>query len=93
MDGGVADIWGESGETKLIDCFLYRFLMVFTCLTLSVFSTIETYEDMTVQVLTYMESFVVVWFAVEFSLRYVVKTETLENFAVRKVPETNSVSE
>ncbi|XP_063914741.1 potassium voltage-gated channel subfamily KQT member 4-like isoform X2 [Zophobas morio] len=45
------------------------FLMVFTCLTLSVFSTIETYEDMTVQVLTYMESFVVVWFAVEFSLR------------------------
>ncbi|XP_044256895.1 potassium voltage-gated channel subfamily KQT member 4-like isoform X2 [Tribolium madens] len=45
------------------------FLMVFTCLTLSVFSTIETYEDMTVQVLTYMESFVVIWFAIEFSLR------------------------
>ena len=56
--------------------------MVFTCLTLSVFSTIETYEDMTVQVLTYMESFVVVWFAVEFSLRYAV---VKENFVVREV--------
>lgn len=46
-----------------------RFLMVFMCLSLSVFSTIEEYEAKAGIVLFYMETVVVVWFAIEFFLR------------------------
>lgn len=46
--------------------------MVFMCLTLSVFSTIEDFEEIAGNILFYMESVVVVWFTIEFSLRYVV---------------------
>lgn len=45
--------------------------MVFMCLSLSVFSTIEEYEARTSVVLFYMETVVVVWFAIEFFLRFV----------------------
>ncbi|XP_013135068.1 PREDICTED: potassium voltage-gated channel subfamily KQT member 4 isoform X3 [Papilio polytes] len=45
------------------------FLMVFMCLSLSVFSTIEEYEAKAGIVLFYMETVVVVWFAIEFILR------------------------
>ncbi|XP_073958211.1 KCNQ potassium channel isoform X3 [Choristoneura fumiferana] len=45
------------------------FLMVFMCLSLSVFSTIEEYEARAGIVLFYMETVVVVWFAIEFFLR------------------------
>ncbi|XP_045495816.1 potassium voltage-gated channel subfamily KQT member 1 isoform X2 [Colias croceus] len=45
------------------------FLMVFMCLSLSVFSTIEEYEAKAGIVLLYMEAVVVVWFAIEFCLR------------------------
>ncbi|CAH0724828.1 unnamed protein product, partial [Brenthis ino] len=45
------------------------FLMVFMCLSLSVFSTIEEYEAKAGIVLFYMETVVVVWFAIEFFLR------------------------
>ncbi|CAG4978938.1 unnamed protein product [Parnassius apollo] len=45
------------------------FLMVFMCLSLSVFSTIEEYEAKAGIVLFYMETVVVVWFAIEFVLR------------------------
>nr|XP_037866834.1 potassium voltage-gated channel subfamily KQT member 1 isoform X2 [Bombyx mori] len=45
------------------------FLMVFMCLSLSVFSTIEEYEEKAGIVLFYMETVVVVWFAIEFILR------------------------
>ncbi|CAK1539962.1 unnamed protein product [Leptosia nina] len=49
--------------------YLSRFLMVFMCLSLSVFSTIEEYEAKAGIVLLYMEAVVVVWFAIEFCLR------------------------
>lgn len=45
--------------------------MVFMCLSLSVFSTIEEYEVKAGLVLFYMETVVVVWFAIEFFLRLV----------------------
>ncbi|KAJ2947837.1 hypothetical protein O0L34_g9626 [Tuta absoluta] len=45
------------------------FLMVFMCLSLSVFSTIEEYEAKAGIVLFYMETVVVIWFAIEFVLR------------------------
>lgn len=43
--------------------------MVFMCLTLSVFSTIEDFEEIAGNILFYMESVVVVWFTIEFNLR------------------------
>jgi potassium voltage-gated channel KQT-like subfamily protein len=43
--------------------------MVFTCLALSVFSTIEKYEKQASIILFYMETVVVVWFTIEFFLR------------------------
>lgn len=53
-------------------CFSIRFLMVFTCLTLSVFQTIDDYDESAIiEILYYMESFVVVWFGIEFGVRYV----------------------
>lgn len=45
--------------------------MVFMCLSLSVFSTIEEYEAKAGLVLFYMETVVVIWFAIEFFLRSV----------------------
>jgi potassium voltage-gated channel KQT-like subfamily member 5 len=43
--------------------------MVFACLALSVFSTIEQYEKTAEVALLYMESLVVFWFSVEFVFR------------------------
>ncbi|XP_037903823.1 potassium voltage-gated channel subfamily KQT member 2 isoform X3 [Hermetia illucens] len=45
------------------------FFMVFTCLALSVFSTIEEYETQAIVILFNMEILVVIWFIVEFFLR------------------------
>ncbi|KAK4871868.1 hypothetical protein RN001_015992 [Aquatica leii] len=45
------------------------FCMVFMCLSLSVFSTIETYEVIAGNILFYMEIVVVFWFTIEFGLR------------------------
>ncbi|XP_049540667.1 potassium voltage-gated channel subfamily KQT member 2-like isoform X14 [Anopheles darlingi] len=45
------------------------FLMVFTCLALSVFSTIQEYEDQAIAILFVMEIIVVIWFSIEFFLR------------------------
>ncbi|XP_055689731.1 potassium voltage-gated channel subfamily KQT member 1 isoform X12 [Lutzomyia longipalpis] len=45
------------------------FLMVFTCLALSVFSTIQEYEDQAIDLLFRMEIIVVIWFTIEFFLR------------------------
>ncbi|XP_022231745.2 potassium voltage-gated channel subfamily KQT member 1 isoform X11 [Drosophila obscura] len=45
------------------------FLMVFTCLALSVFSTIKEYEDDAVYILFRMEILVVIWFTMEFGAR------------------------
>ncbi|XP_067009259.2 potassium voltage-gated channel subfamily KQT member 1 [Anabrus simplex] len=45
------------------------FCMVFTCLALSVFSTIAEYEKMASIILFYMETVVVIWFTIEFFLR------------------------
>ncbi|XP_055920820.1 potassium voltage-gated channel subfamily KQT member 4 isoform X14 [Eupeodes corollae] len=45
------------------------FLMVFTCLALSVFSTIEEYEKEALYILFRMEILVVIWFTVEFFFR------------------------
>ncbi|XP_069682884.1 potassium voltage-gated channel subfamily KQT member 1-like [Periplaneta americana] len=54
---------------KAIFYHMLVFCMVFTCLALSVFSTIEKYEKQASIILFYMESVVVVWFTVEFFLR------------------------
>lgn len=48
------------------------FLMVFTCLALSVFSTIEEYEHQAIDILLKMEILVVLWFTTEFAGRWVV---------------------
>ncbi|XP_015790727.1 uncharacterized protein LOC107367531 isoform X6 [Tetranychus urticae] len=45
------------------------FCMVFTCLILSVFSTIKEYEDAASAILLKMELLMIVWFTVEFFLR------------------------
>lgn len=45
------------------------FLMVFTCLALSVFSTIKEYETEAIELLFVMEIIVVIWFSIEFALR------------------------
>ncbi|XP_031636501.1 potassium voltage-gated channel subfamily KQT member 5-like, partial [Contarinia nasturtii] len=45
------------------------FLMVFTCLALSVFCTIDEYEDQAIDILLKMEIVVVIWFTMEFSGR------------------------
>ncbi|XP_067631011.1 potassium voltage-gated channel subfamily KQT member 1 isoform X9 [Eurosta solidaginis] len=45
------------------------FFMVFTCLALSVFSTIEEYEKDAIYILFRMEIIVVIWFSLEFCLR------------------------
>lgn len=50
---------------------IHRFVMVFTCLALSVFSTIDEYEHQAIDILLKMEILVVIWFTVEFSGRYV----------------------
>ncbi|CAF4791875.1 unnamed protein product [Pieris macdunnoughi] len=54
---------------KAVCYHMIVFLMVFMCLSLSVFSTIEEYEARAGIVLLYMEAVVVVWFAIEFCLR------------------------
>ncbi|XP_063882107.1 potassium voltage-gated channel subfamily KQT member 1-like isoform X1 [Scylla paramamosain] len=45
------------------------FCTIFICLTLSVLSTVKDYEDQATEVLFYIESFVVVWFTIEYILR------------------------
>ncbi|KAM8714459.1 hypothetical protein ACLKA7_014569 [Drosophila subpalustris] len=45
------------------------FIMVFTCLALSVFSTIKEYEEDAVYILFRMEIIVVIWFTMEFGAR------------------------
>ncbi|XP_069946650.1 potassium voltage-gated channel subfamily KQT member 1 isoform X2 [Cherax quadricarinatus] len=45
------------------------FCTIFICLTLSVLSTVEEYERQATEVLFYIESFVVVWFTIEYVLR------------------------
>ncbi|GIY69672.1 potassium voltage-gated channel subfamily KQT member 5 [Caerostris darwini] len=47
----------------------YRFCMVFFCLVLSVFSTIEEFEELASAILLRMEIVMVVWFTFEFFLR------------------------
>lgn len=47
--------------------------MVFTCLALSVFSTIPAYESVALGYLFVSEIIVVIWFTIEFGLRYAKK--------------------
>nr|XP_027223791.1 potassium voltage-gated channel subfamily KQT member 1-like isoform X4 [Penaeus vannamei] len=54
---------------KAVIYHLTVFCTIFTCLTLSALSTVDEYEDSATQVLFYIESFVVVWFTIEFSCR------------------------
>ena len=55
--------------TEFWPCF--RFFMVFLCLGLSVFSTIEDheYEDVAEAALFHLEVLVVIWFGLEFIVR------------------------
>ncbi|CAN7988504.1 unnamed protein product [Ixodes hexagonus] len=55
----------------MIECFasLSRFCMVFTCLVLSVFSTIKDFEDIAGAILLRMEIVMVIWFTIEFFCR------------------------
>ena len=46
-----------------------RFVIVFACLTLSVFSTIDEYQKTADAALLQMEGLVVFWFTVEFIFR------------------------
>ncbi|XP_075679038.1 uncharacterized protein LOC113799183 isoform X6 [Dermatophagoides pteronyssinus] len=48
---------------------LIMFFMVFACLVLTVFSTIDQYEEVASRILLKMEIVMVVWFAIEFMLR------------------------
>ena len=43
--------------------------MVFACLALSVFSTIDQYQEAADEALIYAEGLVVLWFTVEFFFR------------------------
>ncbi|XP_047501387.1 potassium voltage-gated channel subfamily KQT member 1-like isoform X2 [Penaeus chinensis] len=54
---------------KAVIYHLTVFCTIFTCLTLSALSTVHDYEDSATQVLFYIESFVVVWFTIEYFLR------------------------
>uniref|UniRef100_U5EU00 Putative kcnq potassium channel isoform i n=1 Tax=Corethrella appendiculata TaxID=1370023 RepID=U5EU00_9DIPT len=54
---------------KAIIYHVMVFLMVFTCLALSVFSTIQEYEEQAIAMLFVMEIIVVIWFSIEFILR------------------------
>ncbi|XP_070000888.1 potassium voltage-gated channel subfamily KQT member 2 isoform X4 [Penaeus vannamei] len=54
---------------KAVIYHLTVFCTIFTCLTLSALSTVDEYEDSATQVLFYIESFVVVWFTIEYFLR------------------------
>ncbi|XP_055603105.1 potassium voltage-gated channel subfamily KQT member 2-like isoform X12 [Uranotaenia lowii] len=54
---------------KAISYHVLVFIMVFTCLALSVFSTIAEYEEQATAILFVMEIIVVIWFGVEFFLR------------------------
>ncbi|OQR77930.1 potassium voltage-gated channel subfamily KQT member 5-like [Tropilaelaps mercedesae] len=49
--------------------FSHRFCMVFACLVLSVFATIDTYEAKASYILLQMEIVMVVWFTIEFFCR------------------------
>lgn len=54
---------------KAVIYHLSVFCTIFICLTLSVLSTVEDYEHQATEVLFYIESFVVVWFTIEYILR------------------------
>ncbi len=51
--------------------------MVFACLALSVFSTIDQYQEVAEEALIYMEGLVVLWFTVEFFFRYIFSSHLL----------------
>nr|XP_037280340.1 potassium voltage-gated channel subfamily KQT member 5-like [Rhipicephalus microplus] len=48
---------------------IFLFLMVFTCLVLSVFSTIKDFEELAGAILLRMEIVMVIWFTIEFFCR------------------------
>ncbi|XP_042881029.1 potassium voltage-gated channel subfamily KQT member 1-like isoform X11 [Penaeus japonicus] len=54
---------------KAVVYHLTVFCTIFTCLTLSALSTVGDYEESATQILVYIESFVVVWFTIEYFLR------------------------
>jgi hypothetical protein len=56
-------------SVRLVSCLFDRFVMVFACLALSVFSTIEEFQESADVALLYMEGLVVFWFTVEFIFR------------------------
>ncbi len=57
--------------------------MVFTCLVLSVFSTIDTYVEVASDILLKTEMVVVIWFVIEFVLRWVQPACRVENASRR----------
>lgn len=63
-------------NSLLLPRIFNRFLMVFTCLALSVFSTIEDYEKDAVALLFKLEIVVVIWFSIEFALRWVFSVDS-----------------
>lgn len=58
----------NSISMKIFVC-LNRFVMVFACLALSVFSTIDEFQETADVALLYMEGLVVLWFTIEFVFR------------------------
>lgn len=62
----------ETITVEMINTFFFvigRFIMVFACLTLSVFSTINEYQETADAALLHMEGLVVFWFTMEFICR------------------------
>jgi hypothetical protein len=57
--------------------------MVFACLALSVFSTIDQYQEVAEEALIYMEGLVVLWFTVEFFFRYILKPAIAPYFSIQ----------
>ncbi|ELU11555.1 hypothetical protein CAPTEDRAFT_183094 [Capitella teleta] len=56
-------------DWRAISYHLLVFLMVFLCLLLSIFSTVEQYESVSGTLLYYLEIFMVIWFTLEFLIR------------------------
>ncbi|KAK7078002.1 Potassium voltage-gated channel subfamily KQT member 4 [Halocaridina rubra] len=52
-----------------LGCHPSEFCTIITCLILSVLSTVEDIEEEATGVLFYLETFVVVWFSIEYMLR------------------------
>ncbi|ESO01883.1 hypothetical protein HELRODRAFT_66265 [Helobdella robusta] len=69
LQASIYDFLERPKDYKSVGYQLIVFLMVFLCLLLSVFSTVEQYEHVATDALYVFELIMVVWFIIEFSFR------------------------